>query len=428
MFEILPRCDYRVAWSVAEDMGSTRTSHEDAHLCSPASALFVVADGMGGHAAGEIAAKLAVEEVAAALADKRAQRVIETYAQSPDLETRRHVFACLRRALERANARVRSEAATSDERRGMGATLDVVWLARDKAFVAHAGDSRVYVARQTAVLQLTQDHAQLDSLKAGGKVRPNTVIPANRNRLINAVGIAETIAVDTLFVDLGRGDRLLLCTDGVHGQIDGESRLAELLRTGSPEQAARALVKAAGTRGRDNATAIVIEVGERFVKRAGIDRGVTGPDLETVASSALLSGLPQPIVLGALAAAVEIELEAGVTVPSVVANDLVAYLVLDGTLRFGTRHVGKGGLLFAESLVGVWSAADLPVVEDRVRLLRVRADDFQEVCAADAERAAALYRRIAEHLARAMAATKRPSAGAEPPPDSGADRASRVDG
>jgi len=397
--EVLPRFDYRIARGVAEDKGKHRDQHEDAHIALPELALFGVADGMGGHAAGEIAAELALSEVKTSIGSRTSQRAIEAYVARPSLQTRRNVFTRLRRAIERANERVRKDAAEHVERRGMGTTVDIVWFARDHAFVAHAGDGRVYLARARAVLQLTQDHAQVESLKATGVISPTR--KSYRDRLINAVGLNDAITVDTLFVDLSRGDRLLLCTDGVYTQVDGESQLAELLRDGSPERAARRLVDQAKGRGRDNATALVVEIGERFVKRAAADRGFSAADLERARQSVLLQGLSLPLVLSALAAAVEIELEPGAVVPRVLANDHVGYIVLDGLVRCaGDRQVGTGALLFADSFVGVWTQEELPVVEQTARVLRVRADDFEEVCRSDPMLAAELYRRLAVHIAR----------------------------
>jgi len=412
---IVPRFDFRVGFSVCEDIGRARSTHEDVALLEPGLALFAVADGMGGHPAGEVAARLAVDEVKAAIADETSQRISDQYCARPDLATRRNMLARLKRVMERANEKVRREAERDPARRGMGTTLDVVWLAREHAFVAHAGDSRVYLARSNAVLQLTQDHAQLESLKADGKLGPRRRA-LGHDRLLNAIGIADVIAADALFVDLARGDRLLLCSDGVHDQLDGESELAHLLRLGSTEDAAHALVGRAGQKGRDNATAIVIEIGDRFVKRPDEDRGLGAADLQRAGQSPMLSDLPQPLMLEALAAAVEIELEAGATVPRVVASDLVAYIVLDGILSdVGSkgRQVGTGALVFPESLVGVWGEGALPTVSRTARLLRVRADDFEEVCDADPALAAELYRRLARHIARV---SRRTDAASDPPP------------
>ncbi len=161
------------------------------------------------------------------------------------------------------------------------------------------------------------------------------------------------------------------------------------------------MITRAAEKGRDNATAVVIEIGDRFVARGHEDRGLAAADLERARATPLLAGLTQPQVLGALAAAVEIEVDARHTLPRVVANDLVAYLLLDGLVRTARgKLLGTGALLFPESLLGVWGEGELPVVEQTARLLRVRADDFEEVCRADVTLAADLYHHLATHLAR----------------------------
>jgi PPM family protein phosphatase len=400
--QILPRFDFRIDCAVRSAQGA-RPNQEDASLLAPELALFAIADGMGGHPAGEVASAIALEALREAIASRASQQTAEGYLVHPNLAWRRRMFRELCQAVIRANERVRAWGEANAECWGLGTTLDAVWLARDHAFVAHAGDSRVYLARPTAVLQLTQDHAHGEWLKAMGTVRPQ-----RRSRtfdyLLNAVGLSDTITVDTLFVDLGRGDRLLLCTDGVHDPIGEEALLGELLRTGAAADAAQALVDRGISHGTDNATALVIEVGEPFVKRASDDRGLRAADLQHASSSVLLADLPLPSVLAALAASVEIELGMGETVPRVVANDLVAYIVLDGVVSCpGDRLVSTGALLFAESLVGVWQHGELPIVHQTARLLRVRADDLDEVCAGDPALGAELYRRIAVHMARVVA-------------------------
>ena len=393
MSTILPRFDFRAAFAMASDKGSRRAHYEDAALLAPEIALFAVADGMGGHQAGDVAAKLAVETVRRVLSGRDAQRTIAAYVARADLESRRAVYGCLRRAFEEANRVVLADSAENAEHRGMGTTLDVVWLARGNAFIAHAGDGRIYLARARTMLQLTQDHSTV----AGNA----TASQRRSSGITNAIGLAEQVQVDTLFVDLGRGDRLLLCTDGVHGQVEAEAELSELVRSGSAEQGAGALVARAAEHGRDNATAVVVEVGERFVKRTDHDRGLAAADLERARQSPLLVDLPQSFALSALSAAVEVEFATGARIPRLVTNALVAYIVLDGVVSYGNaeRSVGAGALVFPESLVGMAGQDELPVADQTTRLLRVRADDFSEVCA-DPRLAAELYRRLAAHIAR----------------------------
>jgi hypothetical protein len=324
--------------------------------------------------------------------------VLDAYVARADLSARRRVFAELKRALERANTYIRKDAEENAAHRGMGTTLDVVWFARDHAFIAHAGDGRVYLARQRAVLQLTQDHTAHSGAKTDGFGR--LIAPSQGSGITNALGINDVVAVDMLFVDVSRGDRILICSDGVYGQIESEGELSDLLREGSADAAARALIAHAARLGRDNATAIVIEVGDRFVKRSDHDRGLNAADLERARQSPLLVDLPLSFALTALSAAVEIEVPEGEGLPRVVANDLVSYIVLDGVVRYADeRRVGAGALVYAESLVGVLGQGEPPTCEQMTRLLRVRADDFAEICT-DPRLATELYRRLALHLAR----------------------------
>jgi len=405
MSSILPRFDFRAEYSLASDIGTTREQYEDAALLAPELGVFAVADGMGGHLAGEVAAKLAVEQVKLSLSGRAAQRALDAYVAGADLNARRRVLAELKRAVERANAFIRADAERDPEHRGMGTTLDVVWFARDHAFIAHAGDGRVYLARQRALLQLTTDHTAGGVTKVDGFGR--AVAASAGAGISNALGLNELVTVDMLFVDLSRGDRLLLCSDGVYSQIEGESELSELLRAGSSAQAAKNLIAHAARLGRDNATALVIEIGDRFVKRKDHDRGLNAADLERARQSPLLVDLPLSFALTALSAAVEIEVGEGQSVPRAVANDLVAYIVLDGVVRYpDERRVGAGALVHAESLVGVMAQGEPPLCEQTTRLLRVRADDFAEICS-DPKLGNELYRRLAMHLARLGMHTQR---------------------
>jgi PPM family protein phosphatase len=256
---ILPRFDFRAEFGVATDTGSKRQGNEDAYAVAPQVAVFAVADGMGGHRAGEVAARIAIEEVLSALSSQTAIRAVERYVSNAGLDSRRKVLAFLRRAVEQANARIRREALENPEHSGMGTTLDVVWLARDHAFIAHAGDGRVYLARSRAVLQLTHDHtlaSRQSRVPDGLGITPSE--GAQSSGVTNALGLSDAVQVDTLFVDLSPRDRLLLCTDGVHGQLEGEQEISELIRTGAPDATARALILRAGEGGRDNATAVVV--------------------------------------------------------------------------------------------------------------------------------------------------------------------------
>jgi serine/threonine protein phosphatase PrpC len=404
---LLPRFDFRVDFASVTDVGRVRKTNEDVHRIVPELALFVVADGMGGHAAGEVASRIAVDAVVAKIGARAASKVLDRFLKDTGLEQRHAVFALLREAFQAANQAVRDEVEKNGDLAGMGTTLDVALLVRDRAFVAHTGDSRVYLARATTMIQLTHDQTLYESLMAAGTVRPSkATMRGHRNPLVSAVGLRPVVTVDTCFVEVTRGDRLLLCTDGVHADVESEAVLAQLLRNGSAMEAAQALVAHSMRKGgRDNATAMVVEVCDRFVARSSPDEepssGPVSSDMVIAMRSALLDGLPMASVLAALAAAVEVEIAAGETVPRLVASDCVSYIIVSGEIDLGEgRVLGPSGLLFAESLVGVTHEGPLPRVTKDARVMRLRADDFAEVCARDVALSAELHRRIARHLAR----------------------------
>lgn len=396
--QVLPRFDYRVDYASATGRGAARDNNEDVLLCRPDMALFGIADGMGGHAAGEIAAALSLEVCEREIGTKAATRLLDKYAANPKLDNRRAVFDLLGRVIQTANEAVLDAGRQDSNRRGMGTTLDIVLLVRDRAFVAHVGDSRAYLVRRTATLQLTNDHAAFDSLRVTGKRTPTA--RWGRSPLANSIGARPNVQVDTLFVDLAPRDRLVMCTDGVFGVIHSDSQLAELCSAPSARDiCARLLNHVREQFGHDDATAVVIRVGERFVARRG-DPGPRALDMAVVSASPLLIDLPPSAVFNTLAASVEIELDAGEEVPRAVANDRVAYLILDGAVQLpGGRILGASGLLMAESLLDVARRGRLPEVLERARLLRIRHDDFRQVCSHDPLLAAQLYMRLARHLA-----------------------------
>jgi len=395
---ILPRFDFRIDFAAATDVGLVRQTNEDRVLSSPEHALFGIADGMGGHAAGEVAAEIALATVRAEVAKPPSLAILDAYVAAPSMDARREVFALMRRVAEAANGAVREARRTTPGQEDMGTTLDFVLLAQGRAFFAHVGDSRAYLVRPTATVQLTQDHVLYDTLRAAGSPIPPRR-PA-RNPLVNAIGFSASLTVDTCFVDLGRGDRILLCTDGVHTAIESEGSLSRFCAKGTVDDVAAGLVKHARDRGGlDNATAVVLEIRERFVKRAE-DSGPSAYDLSVLASCPLLAGMTPAAVLGALAAGVEVEVKAGERLPREVASDLVAYLVLDGLVELADRRkLGPSGLIFPESLVGTRRPGDLPIARAESRLVRIRKDDFAEVCEHDSALAAALYQRLAAFLA-----------------------------
>ena len=306
------------------------------------------------------------------------------------------MFALFAALFQRANDAVRAEAEARKEPTGMGTTLDIALLVRDRAFVAHTGDSRVYLAR---IVGRHPAHPRPRALRVARRRRarcatrrgPRSKRAAAAIRWSTPSASRQAVSVDTCFVELTRGDRLLLCSDGVHGEIESETCSAQLLRTGSAEDAANALVSLRLRRGgRDNATALVIEVCERFVARAapdgeptsgpGLERHPRGAPLRPARGSAHRRRCSPRSPPRSRSRSPKDE-----RVPRLVASDWVCYIIVSGRSAADGRVLGPSGLLFVESLMGVAREGELPAVVENARLMRLRADDFAEVCAQDVE-------------------------------------------
>jgi serine/threonine protein phosphatase PrpC len=372
---VVPSFDFRVDCCAGTLTGRHHPVNQDALLCRPEAGIFGLADGMGGHAAGEVAAAVALRVAAEQLCTREARRVIARYARTPDLDRRREVFALVDGAMHAANRAVREAGEHDEAKQGMGTTLDLLLLVRDRAFLAHVGDARIYLVRPTTTLQLTHDHAMYDSLQQSGKRSPPRRFV--RSPLANSIGHSGRVAVDTLFVDLNQGERLIMCTDGVFNALEDEATFTRVCEARDVRLVTRRLLEASDRGdGHDDASVITVGMCERFVARRS-DAGPRARDLEVVSGSPLLYGLSPAQVLATLAAAVEIEIEPGKEVPGAVANDRVAYLLLDGLIGLpGGRTLGASALLLAESLVDVPVRGTLPKVIERARLLRIRHDDF----------------------------------------------------
>ncbi len=391
---ILPRFDFRVEIAAESVTGKVREKNEDALLVAPELALFGVADGMGGLDSGEHASRTAIEVARAYLSTKEATRKLEEFCRTPTLEVRRSVFELLRGACEAAHDKLTREQEARAER--MGTTLDLCLFARDKAFVAHVGDGRVFLARSKAVLQITEDHLVHDPQSIR---RPGSAGRVPRP-LASGVGLPVPLRVDVFPVDLRRNDTIVLATDGAYGPFEGEAAISHACR-GAPRAICDTFVKNSLQKGgRDNASLVVIRVDERFLQRAD-ERGAI--DAGQVRDCPLFEGLSPSSVLNALAGGIEVELEAGAVVPSFDAGDHCAYVVLDGLVRTeGGTTLGAPAVLFPESLVGVDHRTKGVTVVQRLRTLRIRRDDFREICAHDPVLGMALYERLATHIARTI--------------------------
>ncbi len=234
----------RLRWGAATDAGRVRSANEDSWLIDYP--LFAVADGMGGHAAGEVASRLALDTLRTSVAD--------------------HTLESLVAAVKVANTRVFEMSHTDNAMRGMGTTLCAVALvmieSHERLAVVNVGDSRVYVLQDGALIQVSEDHSLVESMVRQGTITPEQAkVHPQRNILTRALGIDGDVGVDSWEVAPFSGDRYLLCSDGLFNEVP-DDRIAEvLLSTDDPDEAAGILITMANDGGgRDNITVVIVDV------------------------------------------------------------------------------------------------------------------------------------------------------------------------
>jgi serine/threonine protein phosphatase PrpC/CRP-like cAMP-binding protein len=254
----------KIAFWAATDQGQQRDHNEDNYLVDKNLNLFVVADGMGGHAAGEVASSLCVRRVREAVAENR--DIIKKFGSEPGGK-RKEVLHVLEHAIQAACSAIYERAQEQPEKRGMGTTCSLLLLIGHRGFIAHVGDSRVYLMRQGQVHQLSEDHSLVNELARRGKIDPddidNSPYRSFKNAVTRAVGVYESVEVDTLDFDVLPGDRFLLCSDGLHHYFETDETISEILSEAEAKEATQRFVTLANEGGgHDNITSIVIQVGE----------------------------------------------------------------------------------------------------------------------------------------------------------------------
>ena len=256
---------FRILHSGLTDTGRVRAGNEDAWAADPAQGLYIVADGMGGHNAGEIAAQLVVHSL-----PKLVRKRIgngggngDGTAASPP-RTAKALARRLRSAVARLNREVYEHSMSDPDLRGMGATVVAVMVRGTEAVVVHLGDSRAYLLRDGKLKPLTKDHSVVQALIDLGEItEAEAATHPERNRITASVGMPGDATPDTKRVHLREGDKLLLCSDGLANMV-ADAEIGQILgRRRSPEMVCQDLVDAANVAGgHDNITAVVVEVQE----------------------------------------------------------------------------------------------------------------------------------------------------------------------
>ncbi len=224
-------------------VGKVRQINEDAYyLPKNGEGFAAVADGMGGHQAGEVASAIAIREFTAEIRGK---------VPSED---------ALKEAVRRANTAIYEEGARDPLKRGMGTTLTALWYDTDNIYLTHVGDSRAYLLRNQALMQLSNDHSLVSELVALGEITPEQALThPQRNFITRALGTGKRTEADILHLDFQSGDVWLLCSDGLTNHMRAAEIAEVLLRSAPWPDKLQSLIDTALDRGgRDNITAVAV--------------------------------------------------------------------------------------------------------------------------------------------------------------------------
>lgn len=233
------------------DVGLLRSNNEDAFFLDEQLGLFIVADGMGGHAAGEIASKMAIDLL-------REKLKSEVKKES----TAKELLPALSDAINYANRSIAQAAAENPAWSGMGTTLTVLLIHAQQALIGHVGDSRLYRWSNEKLVQLSDDHTLINEQICRGIISNQEAEQSNlRNILLQAVGIGEELDICQKKIPIEQGDRFLLCSDGLTNMLADE-KISDILSNHSlPEMACEELIaQALSAGGKDNVTAVLITV------------------------------------------------------------------------------------------------------------------------------------------------------------------------
>lgn len=240
----------------ATDRGRKRKNNEDNFLIDKDMMLFIVADGMGGHDKGEIASRTAIQIVHEEISKK--YNFLRELAKERKNENFDKILSFLAYAVNQSSSEIYSLGIDLNSNRGIGTTLSLLLIIEDKGFIAHVGDTRIYLFRQENFYQMTEDHTLLNEMKKN-KIEVSEDF-GYKNVISRAVGLYSHVDVDTLYFDFLPYDKVLMCSDGLHRYLDNE--LIKVIKSSNnSKELINQLIEWANNKGgEDNITSIIIEI------------------------------------------------------------------------------------------------------------------------------------------------------------------------
>jgi protein phosphatase len=251
----------KVRFAAASDMGRVRKNNEDSFLADPVLGIFAVADGMGGHASGEVASRLAIESLRESIA--RAGKEKEAPLSEDSTAVLSSPANLMVNGIRLANQKIYKAAQENREYQGMGTTLVAVYFSTSPPMVAHVGDSRLYHLQGRTIQQVTEDHSWVwEQYKQGLIAKEALSSSPHKNIVTRALGIQPTVDVDIQELEVQQGDFLLLCSDGLSDLVRDEEMLGVVSQnSGDLNGDCNNLIRLANFRGgKDNITLLLIQI------------------------------------------------------------------------------------------------------------------------------------------------------------------------
>jgi serine/threonine protein phosphatase PrpC len=374
----------------ATDVGKKREHNEDNFLVDTKLSLFVVADGMGGHASGEVASHVAVHELRNSLEARK--ELIEGFVRGDGTANTQDILILMEQAVQNACAAIFEKGKAEADKRGMGTTISALLMVGERGFIAHVGDSRIYMVRHGQVIQLTEDHSLVNELIRRGKVTKEGLgrspYSAYKNAVTRAVGVYETVQVDTIDLEVLPGDQFLLCSDGLHTYLD-DRLITEHLSAPQVTTIPQKLVDLANDRGgQDNITAVVIRIQSQDADTADVRTEELTRKVEVLKHMPLFRHLAYKEIIRILNLTEVSDYGAG--------EDLLhegdpgdeLYILLKGKVRLHKEgafitHLMPGAHLGEMALVDRSPRSVSATAEERSRVLILRRRDFYEIIRKD---------------------------------------------
>jgi PPM family protein phosphatase len=380
-----------LSFAAATDVGRQRNHNEDNFLIDKKLRLFMVADGMGGHAAGEVASSIAVHEIRDAIHTNR--DLIDRYrVDNPSVQAY-EILQVLEHAVQAACGAVYTRAQAEPDKRGMGTTATVLLIAGTgdhlRGFIAHVGDSRVYLARQSQSHILTEDHSLMNELVRRGKLNREQIESSPykqyKNAVTRAVGVYGSVEVDTFDFDILPGDRFLIASDGMYAYVD-EAALPEQLAGTDVKMVPKQLVDMANAGGgHDNITAVVIRVGDPVATQETPRNTDASQKLEVLKGMHMFRYLSYKELVQVGAIADMVEIAGGETIFAAGSPGDTMYVVVAGDVKL----VDNGAIVaelargqhFGEMALVDRSVRSLAAIAgpDPVRLVTISRKDFYDI-------------------------------------------------